>query len=223
MVVVVSGDRIHWVGCRQREPCDRLHKRRLDRYSDVVHRNIPLRIPQGFWVVEDAFVTIPEALISRETLTYVGISTSKGDEVWRQWIHWPADGPRREIDRDDGGFEGRVSLYDFIIDCVAGDDKPDTIGESKTEWLQCLDTCGTAPDTEAAIMDPDLTMLRNGGSCLYWVRDRIKMRYEELQEIQRTSRRRDMELRREEPNLIVSVTGLAPFNEGGFNPNFEPR
>ena len=44
------------------------------------------------------------ALISRQTLTHVGLSAPKGDEIWSQWTDWPADGPRSEIDADDGGF-----------------------------------------------------------------------------------------------------------------------
>ncbi len=185
----------------------RLHKRRLNRSSDEEHYHIPLQIPQSSSAMEDAFVTIPKALISRETLTHVGLSASKGDEIWGQWTNWPADGPRREIDADDGGLQ--VPFLDFIIGHATRGNKPDTIGESDIEWRECLDTCGIASDTQAAIMDPNFTFLRLSRSCLDWVRDTIKMRYAGLQDIQRASRQREMKLRREESRPGSSTGGSA--------------
>ena len=184
----------------------RLHKRRLNRSSDEEHYHIPLQISQSSSAMQNAFVTIPEALISRETLTHVGLSASKGDEIWGQWTDWPADGPRREIDADDGGLQ--VSFPDFIIGRVTRGNKPDTIGESDTEWRECLDTCGIASDTQAAIMDPNFTFLRLSRSCLDWVRDTIEMRYAGLQDIQRASRQREMKLQREASRPGSSTGGI---------------
>lgn len=60
-----------------------IHKRRLNRFSHEEHRNIPLTPPDSL----DAFVTIPDILISRETLTHVGLSTEKADELWQKWVN----------------------------------------------------------------------------------------------------------------------------------------
>ncbi|KAK3363952.1 hypothetical protein B0T25DRAFT_576400 [Lasiosphaeria hispida] len=172
----------------------RLHKRRLNRSSDEENHHIPLQIPQGSSAMEGAFVTIPKALISRQTLIHVGLSPSMADEIWGRWTDWPVDGPRREVDADDGGLQ--VTFFDFLVGRATGGSKPDTTGEGDTEWYECLDACGIAPDTQAAIMDPNFTILRLSRSCLDWVRDTIEMRYAGLQDIQRASRQREMELGR---------------------------
>jgi hypothetical protein len=52
----------------------RLHKRRLNRSSDEEHHDIPLDISLESPAADNAFVTIPAVLISRETLLYVGLS-----------------------------------------------------------------------------------------------------------------------------------------------------
>jgi hypothetical protein len=81
----------------------RLHKRRLNRSSDEENKCTPLTIRPDSPEAVDAFATIPEYLFSRETLIHVGLSEEKADELWDRWSNWPADGPRREVDSDDGG------------------------------------------------------------------------------------------------------------------------
>ncbi|KAK3370740.1 hypothetical protein B0T24DRAFT_299030 [Lasiosphaeria ovina] len=167
----------------------RIHKRRLNRSSDEEHRNISFDVSLESSV---AFSTIPDVLISRETMIHIGLSTEKTDELWQQWVNWPHDGPRREVDPDDGGLQ--VSFLDFVLGRVLH--RSDAIGENDVEWRVCLDACGLAPATRDAIMDRHFTYLRQSNSCQYWVRDTIDMRYAGLQEIQRSSRGREMELRR---------------------------
>ncbi|CAI6312651.1 unnamed protein product [Periconia digitata] len=53
----------------------------------------------------DAFVTIPDVLISHATLIYIGLSSEKADEIWGKWTNWPRDSdadPIRETDPDNG-------------------------------------------------------------------------------------------------------------------------
>lgn len=111
--------------------------------------------------------------------------------IWSQWTNWPSYVPRREVDVDDGGLE--VSFIDFTIGLTI-QSKHDTTGESDAGWCACLNASGIAPDTQAAIMDPHFAYLRLSRSCQDWIRDTIEMRYAGLQDIQRASRAREMEL-----------------------------
>jgi hypothetical protein len=92
---------------------NRIHKRRLNRSNDKEYLDIPLNVSLSSPAAEDAFAMIPVALISRETLVYVGLSEVKATELWSQWSNWPAQGARRETDPDDGGFI--VTFKEFII------------------------------------------------------------------------------------------------------------
>ncbi|GAB1311760.1 hypothetical protein MFIFM68171_01970 [Madurella fahalii] len=167
----------------------RLHRRRLNRSSDEEYQDIPLNTsPES----PTAFVTIPAVLISWETLIYLGLSAGKAAQLWQEWSNWPDSGPRREVDADDGGLQ--VPFLDFIIGHI--ENNPDARDESDAQWRACMDACGLATDIQDAIMDPHFTYLRLSNSCLHWVKDTIEMRYAGLQDIQRTSRAREMELRR---------------------------
>ena len=69
----------------------------------------------------------------------------------------------------------------------------------------CLDECGIDAETQDAIMDPAFSYLREGGgSCLFWVRDTVEMRFVGLEEVGRTSRGRGEKLRREIATSIGS-------------------
>lgn len=88
----------------------------------------------------DAFVTIPMHLISRDSLIYVGLSSSKADELWDKWTNWPSTGPQRETDPDDGcGLV--VTFLDFLVGHSVGN-TADAVTEEDDEWRSCLDKCG---------------------------------------------------------------------------------
>jgi hypothetical protein len=170
----------------------RLHKRRLNRSSDEENEFTPLQIPPDSPEAVDAFATIPEHLFSRETLIHIGLSEEKADELWDRWTNWPADGPRREVDSDDGGLE--VSFLDMVIGSI--ESKRDVLDDNDPQWRACMDACGIARNVQDAIMDHHFKYIRLSNSCLYWVLDTIEMRYCGLQDIQRTSWAREMELQR---------------------------
>ncbi len=170
----------------------RLHKRRLNRSSDEENHHIPLNVSLSTPAADDAFALIPVALISYETLVYVGLSEAKATELWSQWTNWPAEGPRRETDLDDGGLI--VTFKDFIIGSF--ENRVDAADDDAEQWRACLNGCGIALDVQNAIMDPCFKYLYLSQSCLYWVNDTVKMRYAGLEDIQRSSREREMQLRR---------------------------
>lgn len=170
----------------------RLHKRRLNRSSDEENHDISLNISLSSPAADGAFAMIPVALISYETLVYVGLSEAKATELWNQWTSWPAQGPLRETDPDDGGWI--VTFKDFIIGSF--ENRVDAVDDNDQEWRACLNRCGVAVDLQNAIMDPRFKYLRLSQSCLYWVNDTVNMRYAGLEDIQRSSHEREMQLRR---------------------------
>jgi hypothetical protein len=168
----------------------RLHKRRAHRSSDEENQDIPLDVRAFDNVIAGAFVTIPDILISKETLIYVGFNTTKADELWKCWSNWPAHGPQREVDNDDGGLQ--VTFEDFITLHMGSGGSPDTDSEEDLEWTACLTSYGLSTEVQNAILDPLFKGIRFNQTASFWARDTVAMRYAGLQDIQRASRDREM-------------------------------
>lgn len=166
----------------------RIHKRRLNRSSDDEYSTISLSITHDSPQAHDAFTTIPVVLISRESLEYLGLSEQRSRELWEEWTSWPATGPKREVDADDGGL--RVTFHDFILGHF--DNMQTAHGEDDDLWRQSLTSCGMSQDVQDAIMDPAFKEIRSTANSMYWVKDTIDMRYAGLKDIQRASRARSM-------------------------------
>jgi hypothetical protein len=64
------------------------------------------------------------------------------------------------------------------------------------EWRACLNGCGIAVDVQNSIMHPFFEDLRLSESCLFWFKDTVRMRYAGLEDIQKSSRQREMQLGR---------------------------
>jgi len=45
---------------------------------------------------------------------YIGLTTTKANEIWSLWTHRPTDGPRREVNNNDGDLQ--VTFLDFMIE-----------------------------------------------------------------------------------------------------------
>lgn len=172
----------------------RLHKRRAHRSSDEENEDIPLDVQTSSDTAVDPFVNIPDVLISKETLLYVGYDETKAEELWNRWSDWPADGPQRETDEDDGGLQ--VTFEDFITLRIGAGGSPDTDSEDDSEWTACLTAYGLATDVQAAILDPLFKEIRLNQTAAFWARDTIAMRYAGLGDIQQASREREMTLER---------------------------
>ncbi|KAK3945749.1 hypothetical protein QBC46DRAFT_455040 [Diplogelasinospora grovesii] len=177
---------------------------RLSRWSDEDYHDIPLDISPESPAAGDAFAEIPAALVSRETLLYVGLSEAKATELWDRWINWPNTtcGPSRHgIDPDDGRLQ--VTFDDMIIGSL--ENQADRAGLDDEQWRACLDACGISADLQDAIMDPIFKYLRLCESCLWWVKDTIRMRYAGLKDIQSSSREREEELRRRQMLMLMPM------------------
>lgn len=138
----------------------------------------------------DIFVEVPEHLISKAALLYVGYTEDKAEELWRRWCNWPADGPSREVDAVSGSLY--VTFADFITAHVGTSDMlPDNTWDDNTEqWVQCLKPYGLNDDTITAIMDRRFGNIRRTEICAFWARDTLAMRYAGIEEIWRESNNR---------------------------------
>ncbi|KIH91696.1 hypothetical protein SPBR_01706 [Sporothrix brasiliensis 5110] len=169
----------------------KLHRRRTHASSDDEYRNLPLdATPTAASSHDNNFVEVPEHLISRATLTYVGYTDGKADELWYRWTHWPADGPRREVDNVSG--ELYMTFKDFITSHIGiSDSFPDnTWGDQTHRWIQCLRRYGINEDTISAILEPYFENIRRTKTCAFWAKDTVNIRYAGIEEMSRESHRR---------------------------------
>ena len=191
----------------------KIHKRRLNRLSDAEYQDIPLNVDPQSAAAQDAFATIPDQLISRATLEYVGFSDAKADALWSQWTNWPFKGPSRETDGDRGGLQ--MSFLEYMT--ASFDQGEDTFSEDDEMWARVMDMFGLSTETQQSILDPAFRYIRLGNSCVYWAKDTVEMRYYGLLGIQRTSREREQDLRRAasggtQDNCSMGGTTRAKFN-----------
>lgn len=141
----------------------------------------------------DAVTMIPDTLISRETLVYVGFTEAKATELWSRWCNWPETGPRREVDPDDGGLQ--VSFLQFITGTLRC--QTDVWEDDDSQWRACLDACGIDPTVQDAIMDPAFKYPRLSDTCIFWAIDTVEMRFAGLKDIQQISRERGRAMERQ--------------------------
>ncbi|KAK7418208.1 hypothetical protein QQZ08_011361 [Neonectria magnoliae] len=168
----------------------RLHKRRLNRYSEEEYNDVPLPNPPSSVVSPggttadnlDNFVTIPEHLISRETLNYLGFDDGAADTIWSRWVNWGPD-QGREID---GGPVTFLSMSEAYI-TGAGED---VTSDDDTTWRTSMASIGINEALQAAIMTPRCKDVRLTESCKYWLLDTVVARYASLEQIQTASRER---------------------------------
>ncbi|KAH7318370.1 hypothetical protein B0I35DRAFT_409272 [Stachybotrys elegans] len=161
----------------------RLHKRRLNAYSDQEYSHIPLDVDPGTPSADSAFSVIPERLISHATLEYIGFNPRTADALWDRWTNWPEGTPHRETDPDGGGLQ--MTFVDFALGHI--DSVTDTFDEDDHQWVICMDACGISQQVQTAILDPHFKYLRQSESCLHWIKDTIEMRYEGLHAMQSAS------------------------------------
>lgn len=128
----------------------RLYKCCTNRSSNEEHRHVPIAQPN---IPDDAFVSVPDYLISKETLIYVGCNEDKAQKLWDRWDKWPRDDdPHRETDENYWGL--KITFEDFITHHIGASGSPDTDLDDDSEWTVCLTAYGLAKDVQDAILDP---------------------------------------------------------------------
>ncbi|KAF5970493.1 hypothetical protein FBULB1_9690 [Fusarium bulbicola] len=168
-----------------------IHKRRLNRTSDVENKHIPLDVNAGSR--PDAFATIPEMLISKATIEYVGFSSDKATEIWSGWVNWSPGFIIRETDPS-GLTTLEVSFLDWMERHTGNPCSDDIWEDDNSAWFRYMEQCGIATELQQSIMDPRFKDMRLTGTCIGWLRNTMEIRYQGLEEVQRASAEREKAL-----------------------------
>ena len=168
----------------------RIHKRRLNRSSEEEYEDVQLPSPSTIVsstysttaLASEDYQTIPEFLICRDTLLFLGFNTGTADEVWDRWVGLGPDGGR-EIDG------GPVTFLSMATAQIRSPDFDASTDHDYT-WLATMDACGIDQPLQTTIMMPFYKDVRLTASCKYWLIDTIKSRYSSLKEIQAASKER---------------------------------
>ncbi|KAL6886377.1 hypothetical protein HDV57DRAFT_490334 [Trichoderma longibrachiatum] len=167
-----------------------LHKRFLNRFSAIEHADLPLSTPS---VAPEAYITIPEDLVSLATVKYLGFNDETATQLWNGWAaKFPEGAPIAETEP-----VNEVSFVDAVIGVVAErKEELDTWAEEHEPWIAPMNEWGIAQELQDVLMDPVFKDMRDSGSLFFWLADTIELRYSALQMIQEASLTRDRELQR---------------------------
>ncbi|KAI8722483.1 hypothetical protein NCS52_00392300 [Fusarium sp. LHS14.1] len=126
---------------------------------------------------------IPEVLISRDTIEYVGFTSKRADHMWDAWEKWP----RGEIRRETDPFDGRrkfVTFLQFMIRHIVYYE--DASFWELEEWEKCMDIYGLSESTKKEIMKcvarPHFPVF----NCSRWAKMVVLGNYEVLKGLQQT-------------------------------------
>lgn len=168
-----------------------LHKRFLSNWNEEEYGDIPLDVDPNSLEAGVAFVRVPDRVISRATLEYVGFSETKAGDLWAQWPNWLAEDSTRETDPHRSGPPWRfLAFMEHALET-----KIQTFDEDDEVCTQVMDALGLSAKTKREILDPEWKYLRLGESCEYWARHNLKKQFFGLREIQRSSHERHQAIR----------------------------
>jgi hypothetical protein len=165
----------------------RIHKRRLNAYSDREYSHFSLSAPKS-----NMFSTIPIALVSLETIKYLGYNEDSATEIWNKWTTWTQRYPVPEYDQafDRYNQASDRPFIKFVVGCLSKGRHLDTREDDIRQWRDFMNFCGINPETQAAILNPTYHNVRSGKSCLIWVQDTIELKYWSLKAIRTASQER---------------------------------
>lgn len=161
-----------------------VHQRHLNRSSDEENKYIPLNA--NIESCPDAFATIPEKLISKATIEYLGFNSDKAAEIWSGWDAKPSGPIKGEIGLS-GETTPEVSFIDWVMSYTGHPMNYDIWEDDNSVWFRHMEQHGIATELQHSIMNPRFKDMRLTGTCIGWLRDTMKLRYEALREIQQAS------------------------------------
>lgn len=167
----------------------RIHKTLLDFADHKEECGIAFDVA-ALYNTDDGYIDIPVSFVSYRTLAYMGLSESKVDDLWMQWIYL-----RRANKLGDGDLVKRFKK--LIIDSFERG-VHDTTDQDPDEWRACLESCGIDTNIRGIIMDPHYKQVCLSWPCLFLVTNIIKLRWAGLEDIQKASQERDKKLPRRE-------------------------
>lgn len=148
----------------------RIHKRRLKTSSEEEYQNIQLPSPPSSVTtlhsptsLAQAYQIIPEFLICKDTLGFLGFNLATADEIWSRWANWGSD-RGREIDG------GPVTFLSMATRWIRSSTS-DAFTEHDEAWLTVMAAYGISDQLQTAIMTPFYKDIRLTASCKYWLID----------------------------------------------------
>lgn len=128
---------------------------------------------------------VPEELISKAALEYLGFTPRAATKMWSAWENWPSGVIRRESDPDDG--RACVTFYWFILRHIIH--TRDTVEQDTLEWERCLEGYGLCKGAQDYIQDyADGFRHLDQRSCSQWTMVILGFQYSNLEALQRRIR-----------------------------------
>ncbi|KAH8812206.1 hypothetical protein F5884DRAFT_843557 [Xylogone sp. PMI_703] len=149
--------------------------------------------------LNDLHLTVPGELISLATLKYLGYDAETATQLWHRWINWPTGPPYQETAADIGD----ILFIDFVTGYLRRGGV-DAVDDNDQAWHSCMNGCGISAELQQAIMDPVFRTIRLTESCVFWIRDTMKMRYKGLEAARESSRKCAMDAQRADLRPRVS-------------------
>ncbi|KAJ8070060.1 hypothetical protein OCU04_000457 [Sclerotinia nivalis] len=143
------------------------------------------------------YTIIPEFLISKETLLYIGWTAERAKRIWKSGLQVQE---RRRRERT----VSRISFLEHAL----GHINISEVEKSPKDWMMHLQRWGVTTVLIDAIMDPEYADVRLTESAQYWVRETIELRYMELQKLRRDSAWRDEQRRDPVSNAEVDLSAV---------------
>lgn len=159
-----------------------LHKRRMSPWSDEENQDLLLPrspSPPSSVVLKD-FVTIPDIMISRNSLLFLGFTENAATTIWNRWL---ALG--NELERQSYSFES------FFFQYIAGT-AADAWSENDQEWRGTMHTIGIRTGLQDRLLTPSCKPIRLTKTCKSWLREYVAAKWHSLMQIQAYSRERAM-------------------------------
>ena len=190
-----------------RQDQQRLHKRRLHRWSDEdniayltpsASGSSPEATPSPENFASDSFSTIPTYIDSLATIEYLGYTYTEACEIWDRW--------ERVREKDQATL---LEMALFNIDNAVKNRVLDP-----DDWEEVIDACGINNDTRKRLTNPAYDFPpRSIMSCGDWIKDTIQLRYECLEGIQEASLNREKALKCGQ--FRVQASGSKAGKQGG--------
>ncbi|OAA76180.1 hypothetical protein LEL_05864 [Akanthomyces lecanii RCEF 1005] len=174
----------------------RLHRRRLNRFSDEENQGIPLNVPLASSDANEAFASIPAEIISKATLVYVGFDLDTATLLWSKWTNREQDGGIYREGDPIGAHGEQMAFLDFMSGGIG--ERGDTWDTDNQKWIDCMNAYGMAREFQEAILDPQFNDIRHQQTCVSWIKETIQVRYDALHEVHKASMRRESALKETE-------------------------
>ncbi|TGO42257.1 hypothetical protein BHYA_0010g00170 [Botrytis hyacinthi] len=127
-------------------------------------------------------LSVPDLLVSPETLIYLGWGSQKAGEIWSRWREI------KEAETEDGQEVIEMEFLGFVLERYVPEVN---ISDGREACIEQMELWGLAGELINCIMASAFEDVRMTETIQYWVRDTMSIRYLGLEGLQKNSARRD--------------------------------